>query len=167
MSTAQVYGISELKSKLQRLASLRGAKAGLRAGAVHIRGKLATYPPATIANSPGRQYAYNRGGKIYYREQWYERNYGMRYRRKRKGGLGGKRTSESLGKKWTVKAEDGELTQIVGNNTSYARKVQDPKEQATFHARRGWKTTETVIEQERKTVVGFIVKGLEKDLRGK
>lgn len=165
MTTVKTYGFPELQRKLKNLASLKGAKAGLRAGAVHVRGKLATYPPATIANSPGRQYAYNDHGVVRYREQWYERNYGTRYRRKRKGGLGGKRTSESLGKKWTMKTEDDGLTQAIGNNASYARKVHDPKEQASFHARRGWKTTEQVIEQERKVVVDFIRKKMVEDLK--
>ena len=137
--------------------------AGLMWGLVFIAPTLlAEYPPASIANMTGRQYAFNRGGRVFYRQSWYERGYGPKWIRKRDGVVKGRRTSETLSKRWTLEAEDDGLTQVVGNNDTYARFVHDPAKQAKFHAARGWQNTEQVWESEGETMVDFIAAQFDK-----
>ena len=119
MATETIKGMKKLTRKLDTLAKLKGAKRGLKAGAVHVKGKIAQYPPSTTANSPG-----NPTGR------WYERGYGPRWLRKRKGGVGGRKTSETLGRKWATRSLNSGLTQMIGNNASYAEFVHDAEEQA-------------------------------------
>ena len=66
--TAEIKGLDKLLRKLKSVAELRGARRGMKAGALHIKGKIATYPPASIANSPAQK-------------RWYERGYGPKWHR--------------------------------------------------------------------------------------
>ena len=146
-----IKGMNKLLRKLDTLAKLKGAKRGLKAGALHVKGKIAKYPPSTIANSPGRP-----GG-------WYERGWGSRYKRL-DGVVTGKKTSETLGRRWTTGEKNAGLTQIVGNNASYAPYVQSKEKQARFHKARGWLTDEQVLKQEGDEVLQFIQKEVDRDL---
>jgi len=119
MTTAvRIEGLDKLMGKLERLKDLQPVKTALKAAAEHVKGKIAQYPPATSANSPAQR-------------RWYERGYGPRWRRA-DGSIGGRKTSETLGKKWTTRATSGGLGQIVGNNVSYGPFVQGDQ-QASFH----------------------------------
>jgi len=140
-SSVTIKGLDKLQDKLTSVAALRGAKNALKAGALHIKGKVDTYPKSTSANSPSQQ-------------RWYERGYGPRWKR-RDGSVGGRKTSETLGRRWTIASEASGLRQVIGNNVSYGIYVQGEK-QAHFHADRGWQTTEQVAEQEEATVVAFV-----------
>ena len=151
-SSVTIKGLDKLLRKLDNVASLSAARNALRAGALHIKGKVDTYPPSTIANSPS-----NPTGR------WYERGFGPRWVRKRTGGIGGSKTSETLGRKWTTASEAGGLRQVIGNNVSYGEYVQGEK-QASFHRSRGWKTVEDIAEQEAETVVRFVQSEIEKAL---
>lgn len=150
-----IKGMNKLIRKLDTLGKLQGAKRGLKAGALHVKGKIAKYPPSTTANSPG-----NPTGR------WYERGYGPRWLRKRKGGVGGRKTSETLGRKWTTAERNAGLTHIIGNNASYAEYVQSEEKQAKFHGQRGWKTDEEVLREEGDQVLEFIQHEVEKELGG-
>jgi hypothetical protein len=154
MATKTIKGMDELVRKLDTIAKLKGAKRGLKAGAVHVRGKIAQYPPSTMANSPT-----NPTGR------WYERSFGPRWLRKRSGTIGGRKTSERLDAKWAQRSRDSGLTQVIGNNASYAKYVHDAEEQAGFHGRRGWKTDAQVLRDEGDTVLEFIKNEVEKELR--
>ena len=144
-SSITIKGLDKLLRKLDNVASLSAAKNALRAGALHIKGKVDTYPPSTIANSPS-----NPTGR------WYERGYGPKWVSKRTGVVSGYETSETLGRRWTTASEAGGLRQVVGNATSYGEVVQSKEKQARFHASRGWKTIEQVVEEESDTVVRFV-----------
>ena len=132
-----IKGMNKLMRKLDTVAKLKGAKHGLKAGALHVKGKIAQYPPSTTANSPG-----NPTGR------WYERGYGPRWLRKRKGGVGGRKTSETLGRKWAIGERAGGMQQVIGNNASYAEFVHEEEEQAKIHGARAWKTDEQVLREE-------------------
>lgn len=143
MSTVQIKGLDQLLRKVDSIQGLRVAVRAMRASAVHVKGKIATYPASTIANSPGA-----------YPKRWYERGYGSRWARK-SGGIGGRKTSETLGRRWTTAQRNGGLTQVVGNNVSYGEFVQSRKKQASAHKGR-WKTIQDVSEEEAETIVNFV-----------
>jgi hypothetical protein len=135
-----IKGMEPLLRKLDNLEGLKRVRPALMAGALHIKGKIAKYPPHSIANSPS-----NPSGR------WYERGYGTRTKTGR-----GYPTSETLGRKWTVANRDRGLTKVIGNNVSYGPFVQSAEKQAKFHKRRGWKTDEQVIDEEQDTVLDFV-----------
>lgn len=152
----QIKGLPELLRKLDTLASLEGAKRGLKAGALHIKGVVSQYPPATEANNSAM-------------DRWYQRGYGPRWRR-RDGSIGGSKTSEALGRKWAQESRNDGLTQVIGNNTSYGPWVQAAEKsgvkgpQAGFHREHGWKTDDDVIDQEGARVLAFVKSEVDKDL---
>ena len=147
MTSITINGLDELTAKLKKLEDLKAIAPALRAGALHVKGKIATYPPSSEANSPGQK-------------RWYERGYGSKWTRA-DGSVGGKKTSEFLGRKWTIGERNAGLTQIVGKNTSYGIYVQGEK-QAAFHGRRGWKTTDQIADSETKPVIDLISRELDK-----
>ena len=140
-----IKGLDELQSKIDSLAGMYAIKTGLKAAGMHIKGKIAEYPPESEANVPNGH--------------WYERGWGSRW----KGGTGGKQTSETLGRKWTRKFIMGGLGILIGNNVSYGDYVQGER-QVGFHAARGWKTTEQVAEEETDEVVKFLKDHLDREL---
>jgi hypothetical protein len=144
-ATIQIRGLDRIQGKLKDLEAMRPVKAALKAAGLHIKGKVNVYPPASEANRP------RKGG-------WYERGYGPRWYG------GGKKTSQTLGRKWTIGERDGGMTVIVGNNVSYGPFVQDRDVQAWFHKKRGWKTIQDVAEQEADFVAEFVGKEIDKVL---
>jgi len=151
VADVEIRGLDKLIRKLSDVKSLRAAKVALKAGALHIKGKIATYPPASEANTP-------------YQRRWYERGYGPKWMRK-DGTWRGSKTSETLGRRWTIAERNAGLTQVVGNNVSYVPYVQDPDKQTSFHAARGWKTTGQVVDEEADTVVRFVKAKVDEALR--
>ncbi|KKW13404.1 MAG: hypothetical protein UY48_C0001G0025 [Candidatus Gottesmanbacteria bacterium GW2011_GWB1_49_7] len=143
-------GIGKLLRKLDSLEGMAIAVRALRAGALHVKGKIARYPPSSIANSPGQR-------------RWYERGYGPRWRR-RDNSIGGSKTSETLGRRWTIGERSSGFQQVIGNNVSYGPYVQSEEKQARFHRARGWLTDEKVIDQEEKTILKFIKDEIDKAL---
>ena len=150
-NVAEIRGLDRLVIKIDNLRSLRAVKAALRASAVHVKGKIARYPQASEANDPSQR-------------RWYERNYGPRWRR-RDGSIGGRKTSQTLGKRWAISERNQGLTQVIGNNADYAPFVQDADRQAWFHKQRDWPTAQGVLEDETPTILRFIEDYVEKDLQ--
>ena len=146
----QVQGLEALQRKIGGLATLRTVRVGLKASASHVKGKIARYPPATIANSPG-----NPAGR------WYERGYGPKWQTR--AGIHGRKTSETLGRRWTISEQDNGMTQVIGNNVSYGPYVQGEK-QARFHQARGWKTVQDVAESENDEVLRFVQREIDRQL---
>lgn len=145
-----IKGMNQLLRRLTSIKELRGAKRGLKAGALYIKGKIAIYPPSSEANTPNQR-------------RWYERGYGPKWMRK-DGSIGGKKTSQTLGRRWTMESQNAGLTQVVGNNATYAPYVQSAEKQASFHAARGWKTDEQVIDEEGPTVLNYVKSEVDKEL---
>ena len=143
----RIEGLGRLQGKMRKLDDLQGVKNAMRAAALHVKGKIAKYPPASEANRPSET------------GRWYERGYGMRWPG------GGKKTSEMLGRKWTIGQRDAGLTQVIGNNVSYGVYVQDDEHQARFHKRRGWKTIQMIAEEEADRVNEFIKDAVDKILK--
>jgi hypothetical protein len=120
----EVTGMKDLIAQLR--ADLRPiTRAGALAYALEVHDEVAPYPAAP--SSAGRR-------------QWYERGYGRRWRR-RDGSIGGRKTSQTLGRRWAVRpTPDGAE---VANTASYAPLVHGTKTQARIHAQRGWVTVGT------------------------
>ena len=149
--SVEVKGLDELERKIGGLATLRTVRVGLKAGAVHVKGKADDYPPSTIANSPGNP-----------KGRWYERGYGPRWMTRQ--GVHGRKTSQTLGRKWTMAERNNGMTFIIGNNVTYGPYVQDREKQAWFHRQRGWRTVQDVAEDELDTVTRFVQQEIDKQL---
>ena len=109
-----------------------------------LRADLAKYPPESAANrSPGVN-GYS----------WYERGFGTHT----VTGLSYP-TSEELGRSWNKKVKGsffgGSVTGTLRAGASYGGYVHDPEMQASFHAARGWPTTEEVAEKNESKVQGI------------
>lgn len=129
--------------QLTQLGKMDAVKAAIKAAALHIKGKISTYPPATIANT-----AANPGGR------WYQRGYGPKWNTR--DGVHGRKTSETLGRRWSISSTDGGMGATISNNASYVEYVHDDQKQAGFHGARGWKTARQVAEQETDEIVRFV-----------
>ena len=148
-------GFAEAVKKLHSLNQLRAIRPDIKAATLYIKGEIAQYPPGTSANVPGP-----------YPKKWYVRGYGPQWARAG-GGWGGRRKSETLGRKWGIKMQDGGLTGVVGTNVSYARYVQDDELQARFHKSRGWRTVQDVAQKDGKVAIRIISAGIARVLAGR
>jgi phage gpG-like protein len=147
----QFKGLDELVKKLIDLGDLSAIKSGLKAVASHVRGIASKYPDATEANNPG-----NATGR------WYQRGYGPKWITRK--GVHGRKTSETLGRRWGVSYSADEMTATLGNNASYAKYVHDADDQASFHAARGWRTVQDVARDEEPTAQAFLEKHLQDEI---
>ena len=137
--TVRVVGMESLQRKLGTnfTPAMRGAT---KAIAAQIHGVIAPYADETISNSPSQR-------------RWYERGYGPRWRRA-DGSIGGRKTSETLGRRssitggpgWSIR-KLGSIGASLGNIASYAPFVHDAKKQAGFHGARGWVTDEAAVNR--------------------
>lgn len=133
------HNAKQIADKLARdlTPAIEPAMVGLATLAV---GKMSNYPPATEANQPTERR--DSRGRRYIR--WYQRGYGPKRQRLRDGVVVGNKTSQSLGRSWSV--TPAPLGAIIKNGSSYSAVVhRDPKSpkkpsQARFHGRRGWVT---------------------------
>jgi hypothetical protein len=137
----EITGLGDILERLERLERMEGVQAAVMAAGMHVKGVVDDYPPSSEANSPTQR-------------RWYERGYGPRWRVK-SGAVHGSKTSQMLGRRWTVRPL-GATSVVVGNNVSYGPFVQDEEKQARFHKRRGWKTVQQVAKQETETVRRFV-----------
>jgi len=135
----EVKGLKELQRKLGDMQGVKAFRSVLLVMGKKVEHYLAQYPSASEANRP-RSWTPGEDNS------WYERGYGSRWVRK-DGGIGGASTSETLGKRWTTKARKGADEVVVGNNASYGPYVQDKEYQPAYHARRGWRTVQGVVEE--------------------
>ena len=116
-----------------------------------LRGDIADYPRATAANRPPGINGYS----------WYERGFGTRTVTRRSYP-----TSEELGRSWTTETEGGffggGVRGTVGTGVSYGPYVHDPDKQASFHTARGWPTTDEVVRENEKGIVGLFERAVNK-----
>ena len=145
----QIIGDEALKRKLRSLGDLRFLRPTIKGALTHISGKVSQYPPAPPKNkTPGHS--------------WYDRGWGSRWMRK-DGTVNGRQTSEDLGQSWTSKVETNTRGRI-GNDTSYGQWVQGEKQSGRMEAI-GWKTTDTVVEEESAHVLKEIQRAVDAELR--
>jgi len=154
-SNIQIEGLDQAIRKCEKIGSLDVVKAGLKAGGVHVKGKLAQYPPRKYLPQPFKTdrsrrffFAALKDGRIQ-----------VPYRRGQSPG------SEDLGQKWTVKERKGGLQVVVGNNVSYGPYVQDPAQQSGYMAAMGWKNTDDIAKSEAAEVNRLVAEAINKALK--
>ena len=157
-ATIHIKGLEGLQKKIKTIEQMNGVKAAIQAASLHVKGKIAKYPPrkkVTIQQAGGwasdkqRRYFFwaLREGKIE-----------VPYRRGQSPG------SKDLGQKWTISTRDNGMTGIVGNNVSYGPYVQSGKQQSSMMGLIGWKTTDTVVQEESDEVMDILGKAIRKVL---
>jgi len=177
----QIKGLNELLKALETAPEVAVplATRAMTQSVALVQDTLATYPPSTEANRPGRFDA--NGEPLGY----YERGRGWWYPLKRPiygpflpgqlGKRGGvvrlgkrkaatlkvagyklRRTSERLGTKWTnrVQVFDQAIVGEVGTTVSYADAVQGAS-QADYHTQRGWQTADQVLAAKAPEIIEF------------
>lgn len=149
----KLKGNTDLIRGFVSLRQFRQVKAAISAAGVHIKGVIAKYTESSSGNAPGP-----------YPKRWYERGYGPRWARAA-GGVGGSKTSETLGRKWTTRARNNGFGVVVGNNVSYGPFVQGEETQNLYHKSRGWMTDQDVIDQEGPHVEKLIGQAIELALK--
>lgn len=100
---------------------------------------LATYPPATERNKPGRMktVTFANGRSAQFRMPYYTRGYGT-MTPVRGGGYKLIPSSERFGTKWYTRPS-GEMDTIIGNNASYAQYLSGKIKQVEWAAEVGWR----------------------------
>ncbi len=151
----RIEGLVDLKKIVRDVGSLRPVKAGLRAGAFHLKGKIAKYP--RVSRRPVAQFWTNKQRRGFF-AKLRSGEIDVPYRR------GISNNSERLGQSWTVQARQGGLTQIVGNDSSYGQLVQDRRFQSLYHKTTGWQTTDDVTENEKDEVVRGVKREVDRAL---
>ena len=121
--------------------------------------RIAVYPSQSEANRPSSVPG----------ARWYQRLVGPRWRRT-DGSIGGRNTSEMLQKSWRQELVTPLSREVFtrggsGQEVSYVDVVVGDA-QASFHAERGWPTTEAVAEEvERDPLIEVaIVRELDREL---
>ena len=140
-----LQGQRETLNKLNSLAQLQALKPFVRAAGLHVKSKVAEYPPSSEANAPGP-----------YPAKWYERGYGPKWALKG-GGIHGRKTSQTLGRRWSIEMRDAGLTAAIVNHVAYGPYVQDRTTQRWFHKARGWKTIQDAVEECEKLITTWLL----------
>lgn len=150
----RVEGLDQLLRKLARLGPSVYRPAVAEA-ATHVKDVIAVYPPQRRGKQPPKtmkQFIFLThaipNGLIDYP-----------YRR------GISRTSEALGRRWTIEYRNNGLTAIVGNNASYVRWVHDGEDQSFYHKTTGWKTDKQVVREEAREVKEILARHVQNALR--
>ncbi len=150
----KVEGLDKLVNRLRKVGSLAGVRAAIRGAAIHVLNRMKEYPVARHAPQPFVSDRQRRGFFYHLRKGDIE----VPYRRAQSP------KSESLKHRWARKTEDDGLTEVVGNNASYARLVQDEEKQTRYHKTTGWATVQSVMKDERDLVTGMIMGAAKKAL---
>lgn len=131
-----------------------GLRRGLRAAALYLRGKFATYPP--VSRRPVAQFWGDKQRRGFFAAL----NAGdieVPYRR------GTSPNSERLAARWAVTGSVGGLRQTIGNSASYVNLVQGD-DQSVYHRITGWKTVEDIVRDERAEVGRIVDREVARDL---
>ena len=157
--TIRIEGLDKLLAKLTRLEQMARVKDALRSAAVHMRQRVAQYPPASHRPQPIGGEGDERKRRL--RGFFYHLNKGdieVPYKR------GSSPGSERLSGRWTIESRDDGLTQVIGNNASYGPLVMGPDKQTKYHAATGWPTTDKVTTKEKPVVVEYLRRAVQKEI---
>lgn len=135
----RIDGVERLEKRLGQIVARNVLNRSALAAAKHVKGKIARYPPQAAPTNPN---------------SWYQRGYGPRWRRA-DGTIGGKKTSENMGKQWTIDIDRAVSRATVGNKVTYVRWVQDKERQAPIHEKNNWLTAQDMLEKNKSRIVQF------------
>jgi hypothetical protein len=148
--SVSVKGVDEVVRKMNRLASMDGAKRGIAAGAALLKAKMADYPPPNPKPQPFKSDK--------------QRRFVMAALREGRLGFPYKRTGK-LGQGWTVTFTSGGLGAVVGNSVAHGPLVQKAGEQAGYHSG-NWQTEAQVAEEFGPDVIELIEAEIKADING-
>lgn len=153
----EIRGLDELLLKLDRLGKLEAVPPILRAAAEYLLGKLAKPPEQAHVNRMavyGETFQSDRQRRFFFaalRDGEIE----VPYHR------GEAATSERLESSWTISEEDGGLTQVLGNDTSYGPFVMGNEEQSLFMQYVDWRTTDEIANEAEDTIVENVTEAIQ------
>jgi hypothetical protein len=145
---------AEVRRMLARLNDATPMKAGLKAMAGYLRGKMSVYPPSDGSRPP--QPFVSEKQRRYFFAALRDGNIKMPYRR-----------SGNLSKRWGQSEADGGLTQIVGNDAGYASFVLGAEHQSLYMKSLGWRSTADVVEREADASFRTFVAGFRQSMQGR
>ena len=153
--TVEIEGLDELIKKLGDLSKLRKVHAGIRTAAIHVKSKIAKYPPRKhIPISAVGGFASDNSRRWFF---WAlsKGKIEVPYRRGQSPG------SEDLAAKWTSQYDRNRWEAKIGNNASYARLVMGDKQTAMMK-KIGWKTVDKVAKEETKRVQEYVYEAVKR-----
>lgn len=159
MMRFQMRQLPEAASATETLAQFKNLRAGLFAGAIHLRGQFAKYPPQ---KRPTRENVYGSPFKTEKQRRWFwasVRSGALKLPYVR--GVSGK--SESLAKRWVVESQGGGLRQVIGNYASYVEYVQGDK-QSLYMKEIGWQKAGLIAGREFNEVNKIVQSYAKKDV---
>lgn len=156
----EIHGMEELIAKLDRLEKLRAVIAVMRAAALYLKGKFAKYPSQKKIT---RERVYGSPFASDLQRRWFFWALGsgelsIPYHRGEDAG------SEAFGRSWAIRDEDGGLTQIIGNDTSYGPYLMGDNEQSLFSQAMGWLTIDQVLQGYEDHVVDMVKQAIDQEL---
>jgi hypothetical protein len=155
----KVRGVAEAQGAVRKIAAMRGLRRGVQAGALHLKGKMAVYPPK---NRPTRASVYGKSFVNYRQQQAVMAKLKSGDAPYKRGISGG---SEAFGRRWTTETRDGGLVGVVGNNASYGEYVMGD-EQSKYMGAVGWEKASDIAKREegdvRRIVEAEVAKDVEK-----
>ena len=151
-ASIKIDGMDELLAKINTLQELKPVIAAMKAAAVYVKGKAATYPERktiTRASVYGSSFKSIKQRRFFFaalRDGRIE----VPYRRGMSPG------SQAFGRRWTIAAQNNGLTQVVGNNAGYGPYLMDTEKQTAYAKAMGWRTTQAVADEAAPTVMEFL-----------
>ena len=140
-----IKGLPALKRKLGVARFQAAGKAALLAGATHLKGKIAKYPP----QRRGRKQPFKSdASRRYFFAALKSGEIDVPYQRTTK-----------LAQSWAV-SQPKWHTAEVGTNASYAKYVQGRDHQSKFHSEGGWHTAEDTLDKERRNIERTVQKAI-------
>jgi hypothetical protein len=139
----EVLGLGEVIRKLNGLDDPARFIRPMTEATAHIQNKIAKYPPSPAGRKQGFKTEKQR--RYFF---WALREGIIKLPYKRTG---------TLGRKWTSRVSPKGRRGTVGNNTPYARVVQDSgyDKYSHYHKETGWSTIQEVAKSEEKAVAGY------------
>ena len=152
MTVKHMQGGASFNRKMKMLTNpVKPIRKGMQNYMGFLEDKIMPYPPTTQANrSPGIN-GYS----------WYQRGFGTKTVTNRRYP-----TSEQMSKKWSFKTRviAANVRGEIINNASYAPFVQG-EEQVWYHAMRGWRRADKVIDASLQVGAKFIGDEIDKELK--
>ena len=145
---------AEVRRMLSRLDDATPVKAGLRAMAGYLRGKMSIYPK-TDGNRPPQPFVSERQRRYFF-AALRDGNIKMPYRR-----------SGNLAKRWGQSEEAGGMVQVVGNDAGYAPFVVGIQSQSAYMRGLGWKSAADVVEAESDAAFRTFETGFRQSMQGR
>jgi hypothetical protein len=173
--TIRIIGLDELLARLDEMQSMKPLATAMKAAAHYLIGKMQVYPPQKtltrakvyglkemtlkFISSKGNPYTVKVQSPFQTEKQhrwffWALHNGKLTVPYDRGQGDG---KSERFKASWAVKSQNGGLTQVIGNDTSYGPLLMDAAKQTKFAAAYGWKTTDAIMAEETEEVGRMVI----------